>query len=151
MGSVASLWGAHAGASLVLALSEMQSRDYLVVSTNFPEDEEESKSTNDAGFVYKESVIKELLSLSDKKANSKLEGLKKEITGGQRLNELCDLLKHSGGECGNWPTGKAQIQLRDFLGNASTSNITKNQISEFAVAVGIVSNKGEWNRITKYK
>ena len=43
MGSVASLWRAHAGASLVLALSEMQSRNYLVVSTDFPEDEEESE------------------------------------------------------------------------------------------------------------
>lgn len=118
-------------------------------------DEEESKSTNDAGFVYKESVIKELLSLSDKKANSKLEGLKKKITGGQRLNELCDLFykKHSGGDCGKWPIGKTQIQLRDFLKgiNFDYTTPTKNEISEFAVAVGIVSSKGEWNRITKYK
>ena len=117
------------------------------------EDKWQEHRLDDAGCdtVYKESVINELLSLSDKETKKNLTKLKKQIKGGQRLNELCDQFYnvHSGGkQHGAWPIGNEQIELRDFLDKLYTPNADKHDILKFAVKVGIVKEEEEW--VTKY-
>ena len=117
------------------------------------EDKWQTHRLDDAvhGTVYKESVINELLSLSDKETKKNLTTLKKQIKGGQRLNELCDQFYnvHSGGkQHGAWPIGNEQIELRDFLDKVYTPNADKSDILKFAVKVGIVEEEEEW--VTMY-
>lgn len=115
------------------------------------EKEDDQVNVNDC-CKYKESIITCLLGISDEKTNENLNKLRRNIIGGQRLNELCDKFYkiHKSTAHGKWPSGIWQQKLRDFLDNIHASSVDADTIATFAVKVNLASSTHAWKRQSSY-
>lgn len=97
---------------------------------------------------HAESLIAGLLAVRDRAMVEKLEGLSADVRRGQRLNELCEAFYAAHGRAAEWPAGREQVALRDFL--QAWSGKSAADIAEFAASVGLVEAAGEYARASAY-
>lgn len=84
---------------------------------------------------HRVGLIDELLARRDKACAEKLTKRTSEIKVGMRMNELCDLFwTQQGGVSSAWPSGSAQVKLRDFL---NRDDMSFDAIAAFAVSVDL--------------
>ena len=100
------------------------------------------------GVQHKRSLLDELLARRDGQCQDKVNREKEALLKGMRMNELCDKFwTREGGVGGVWPSGSAQVKLRDFL---NKYDFSFDAIARFAAEVGLARSAADYKAASAY-